>query len=106
VSTVVTIRVDLAKTVFQLHGIDEGGRTALRRRLSRHEIVSYFAKPTVLSHRNESLLGSAPLGARAYSARTFDALDLAAIRQTIWCASKARITSGGRSHPESCRLIW
>jgi di/tricarboxylate transporter len=22
------------------------------------------------------------------------------------CAPKARITSGGRFHPESCRLIW
>jgi hypothetical protein len=25
----------------------------------------------------------------------------------IWqCAPKARITNGGRFHPESCRLIW
>jgi len=22
------------------------------------------------------------------------------------CAPKARVTSGGRFHPESCRLIW
>ena len=25
---------------------------------------------------------------------------------TIRCAPKARVTSGGRFHPESCRLIW
>ena len=30
-------------------------------------------------------------------------LALARISQ---CAPKARITSGGRYHPESCRLIW
>jgi hypothetical protein len=24
----------------------------------------------------------------------------------IQCAPTARITSGGRFHPESCRLIW
>jgi hypothetical protein len=30
----------------------------------------------------------------------------AEIRQLIQCAPTARITSGGRFHPESCRLIW
>ena len=24
----------------------------------------------------------------------------------FWCASKARVTSGGGFRPESCRLIW
>jgi transposase len=43
-STVVTIGLDLAKSVFQIHGVDEGGRAVLRRRLSRHELVSHFAK--------------------------------------------------------------
>jgi hypothetical protein len=28
------------------------------------------------------------------------------MRAPLWCASKARITCGGRFHPESCRLIW
>lgn len=43
-STVVTIGLDLAKSVFQLHGVDADGRTALRRRLARPELVSYLAK--------------------------------------------------------------
>jgi transposase len=43
-SGVVTIGLDLAKSVFQIHGVDGAGRTMLRRRLSRHELVSYFAK--------------------------------------------------------------
>jgi transposase InsO family protein len=43
-STVVTIGLDLAKSVFQIHGVDDAGRTVLRRRLSRHELVPYFAK--------------------------------------------------------------
>jgi transposase len=43
-STVTTIGLDLAKTVFQVHGVDDAGRPVLRRRLSRHERVSYFAK--------------------------------------------------------------
>lgn len=43
-SNVVTIGLDLAKSVFQIHGVDESGHAALRRRISRHELVSYFAK--------------------------------------------------------------
>ena len=34
---------------------------------------------------------------------TYAELKVAALSQ---CAPKARITSGGRYHPESCRLIW
>ena len=26
--------------------------------------------------------------------------------KAVRCAPKARVTSGGRFHPESCRLIW
>jgi len=43
-SGVVTIGLDLAKSIFQIHGVDDAGRTVLRRRLSRHELVPYFAK--------------------------------------------------------------
>ena len=43
-STVTTIGLDLAKSVFQIHGVDDTGQVVLRRRLSRHELVSYFAK--------------------------------------------------------------
>jgi transposase len=43
-STIVTIGLDLSKSVFQIHGVDDAGRAVLRRRLSRHELVSYFAK--------------------------------------------------------------
>jgi transposase len=43
-STVVAIGLDLAKSVFQIHGVDNVGQRALRRRLSRHELLSYFAK--------------------------------------------------------------
>ena len=43
-TTVVTIGLDLAKSVFQIHGVDGTGQTALRRRLGRYELVSYFAK--------------------------------------------------------------
>jgi transposase len=37
------IGLDLAKNVFQVHGIDESGRIALKRRLRRTEVLRLFA---------------------------------------------------------------
>ena len=38
-----TIGIDLAKHVFQLHGVDGAGRVVLRRRLRRSQVASFFA---------------------------------------------------------------
>ncbi len=40
---ITTIGIDLAKTVFQVHGVDERGKAALRRTLKRSEVVRFFA---------------------------------------------------------------
>ena len=39
-----TIGFDLAKRVFQVHGIDGDGAVAIRRQLRRSEVVKFFAK--------------------------------------------------------------
>ena len=39
---VTTIRFDIAKGVFQVHGVDGAGEVILRRRLSRSQILSTF----------------------------------------------------------------
>ena len=39
-----TIGLDLAKNVFQVHGIDREGRVVVARRLRRSEVLPYFAK--------------------------------------------------------------
>jgi transposase len=41
---ITTIGVDLAKTVFQVHGVDERGKTVLRKVLKRAEVMSFFAR--------------------------------------------------------------
>ena len=38
-----TIGLDLAKHVFQLHGVDQEGTVVLRRRLRRAEVVRFFS---------------------------------------------------------------
>jgi transposase len=40
---VTTIGLDIAKSIFQLHGVDAGGRSVLRRRLSRSRVWSSLA---------------------------------------------------------------
>ncbi len=40
---VTTIGLDLAKHVFQVHGVDAEGRPALRKRLRRSEVAAFFA---------------------------------------------------------------
>lgn len=40
---ITTIGIDLAKTVFQIHGVDEHGKVAVRKQLKRAEMATYFA---------------------------------------------------------------
>ncbi len=40
---ITTIGIDLAKEVFQIHGVDMHGKTVLRKQLRRSEMVKYFA---------------------------------------------------------------
>ncbi len=40
---ITTVGVDLAKTVFQIHGVDDRGRAVLRKQLKRTEMLSFFA---------------------------------------------------------------
>lgn len=40
---ITTVGVDLAKSVFQVHGVDERGKTVLRKQLKRSEMLCYFA---------------------------------------------------------------
>lgn len=37
------VGIDLAKTVFQVHGIDEKGKTVLRKQLKRAQVLEFFA---------------------------------------------------------------
>jgi transposase len=41
---VTTIGLDLAKNVFQVHGIDEAGNVIARRSLRRRQMIPYFDK--------------------------------------------------------------
>ena len=42
--TVTTIGLDIAKSVFQVHGVDAAGQVVIRRQLKRRAILEYFQK--------------------------------------------------------------
>ncbi|MFO1364752.1 MAG: IS110 family transposase [Burkholderiales bacterium] len=42
--TLTTVGIDLAKNVFQVHGVDQVGRTVLRKRLRRAEVTAFMAR--------------------------------------------------------------
>lgn len=39
---VTTVGIDLAKQIFQVHGIDEHGKTVIRRQLRRAQMAEFF----------------------------------------------------------------
>lgn len=41
---ITTIGIDLAKRVFQIHGVDEHGKAVLRKSLKRSQLLAYFVK--------------------------------------------------------------
>src|SRR6476469_8276499 len=42
--TVTTIGFDIAKSVFQVHGVDAGGEVVIRRQLKRRHVLAFFQK--------------------------------------------------------------
>ena len=39
-----TIGIDLAKTVFQVHGVDANGAATLKRKLRRSQVLTFFER--------------------------------------------------------------
>ena len=42
--TITTIGLDIAKSVFQVHGVDAGGNVVIRRQLKRRYVLAFFQK--------------------------------------------------------------
>jgi hypothetical protein len=56
--TVSTIGLDIAKSLFQVHGIDAAGQVVIRRQLKRRYLLAFFEKlPPCLAATSSRLLG-------------------------------------------------
>ena len=66
--TITTIGLDLAKSVFQAHGVDEDGNTVLVKKLHRKQMLPFFSKLP------PCLIGIEACGTAHYWARTLGAM--------------------------------
>jgi transposase len=41
---ITTIGLDLAKSIFQVHGVDAGGQVLVRKKLRRAEVLKFFQR--------------------------------------------------------------
>src|SRR5947208_1822418 len=87
--TITTIGLDIAKSVFQVHGIDAAGKVIIRRQLKRRYVLAFFQKlPPCLVGIEASHVAS--LVARAQGAWTYGASDAAGLRKALRQATEER----------------
>jgi len=60
---ITTVGIDLAKNVFQVHGVDERGKAVLRKQFKRKDVVRFFA------NLQPCLIGMEACGSAHYRAR-------------------------------------
>ena len=65
---ITTMGIDLAKALFQVHGVDTHGKVGLRKQLKRKDVVSFFA------NLEPCLIGMEACGSAHYWARNLSAL--------------------------------
>src|SRR5690606_38304536 len=62
---ITTVGIDLAKNVFQVHGVDERGKTVLRKQIKRDQMASFFV------NLPSCLIGMEACGSAHHWARKF-----------------------------------
>ena len=85
---VTTIGLDIAKSVFQVHGVDAEGKVLIRRQLKLRPGVLPEAATVPGWHR--SLRHVASLVPRAQGARAYRAPDAAGLREALCQATEER----------------
>jgi len=92
--TVTTIGLDIAKSVFQVHGVDAAGQVLIRRQLKRRYCAGLLSKAATMSGRHRSVRVITLLVARAPGAWSQRALDAASLCEALRQTAKERY--GGR----------
>jgi transposase len=57
---VTTIGLDIAKSVFQIHGVDAAGNVIVRRQLKRRYVLPFFQKRPETAARNRPVAAENP----------------------------------------------
>jgi transposase len=85
--TVTTIGFDIAKSVFQVHGVDANGVVVIRRQLRRRYVLAFFQKlPSCLI--GIEACASSHFWARDKCAWSYPALDATSLCKTLCQTTK------------------
>ena len=77
------IGIDLAKQVFQLHGVDHNEKVVLKKQLTRTKILVYFQSFATLFNWDGSLWKFTLLGKRITKIRAYGKTDGSAVCKTL-----------------------
>jgi transposase len=87
--TVSTIGLDIAKSVFQVHGVDANGVVVIRRQLKRRYVLAFFEKLAPCLVGIEAC-ASSHYWSRAAGTRPQRAADAAGVREALRKATEKR----------------
>jgi len=91
--TITVIGLDIAKAVFQVHGVDAEGKVAIRRQLKRARVLPFFAKLPLC------VVGIEACASSHYWARELTALGSASMKSNIRPIDLRRMAAAiARSH--------
>ena len=86
--TVTTIGLDIAKSVFQIHGVDANSQMIIRRQLKAALCPGVLSETTTMPGRHRGLRLVAPLVARTPGTWSHRAVDAAGLREALCQTAK------------------
>src|SRR6202051_4307357 len=86
--TITTIGLDLAKSVFQVHGVDTGGQVVIRRQLKRRSCPGFLSEAATMPDWHRGLRLISPLVARTPGTRSYRSADAAGLREAVCQAAE------------------
>ena len=92
--TVTTIGLDIAKSVFQVHGVDGAGQVVIRRQLKRSYVLTFFQKLPPCLVGIEACASSHYWSRESPGTRSYSAADAARVCEALRQAAEER--HGGR----------
>ena len=88
--TITTIGLDIAKSVFQVHGVDNDGKVVIRRQLKRRYVLAFFEEAAALRGRHRGLCLVTPLVTRVAGTWRYRTVDAADLRQALTGTAEER----------------
>jgi transposase len=88
--SITTIGLDIAKSVFQVHGVGAGGQVVVRRQLKRRHVLAFFQKLPPCLVGIEACASSHYLVARTPGARSYRSAHAAGLCEALCQMAEGR----------------